>query len=79
MEQRAVSVRVTSDGYVVSCPGTEVVGRGPTETDAWLDFWDAVRDDWELPGQRSVAPLGGRLPARRWMRVRTIRVRDLFG
>ncbi|MFE7776190.1 hypothetical protein ACFU5O_20255 [Streptomyces sp. NPDC057445] len=79
MEQRAVSVEVTPNGYVVSCPGTEVVGRGPTETDAWLDFWDAVRDDWKPPGESSVAPLGGRLPARRARRVRTIRVRDLFG
>lgn len=77
-----MSVEVTPDGYVVSCPGTEVVGRGPTETDAWLDFWDTVRDDWKpLSGEASVAALGGRLPASRarWMPVRTIRVRDLFG
>lgn len=76
-----MSVEMTPN-YVVSCPGTEVVGRGPTETDAWLDFWDAVRGDWHPPsGEASVAALGGRLPPSRvrWMRVLTIRVRDLFG
>lgn len=45
IDHRAVSVELTPDGYVVSCPSTDVVGRGPTESDAWWDFWEAVRAD----------------------------------
>ncbi|WP_406053599.1 hypothetical protein OG462_44255 [Streptomyces sp. NBC_01077] len=81
VNDRAVSVKVTSGGYVVSCPGTRVIGWGPTEAAAWEDFWAAVRADWKSPEQDTVASLGGRLPPGlpRWRRVRTIRVRDLFG
>jgi hypothetical protein len=81
VERQAVSVEVAPDGYVVSCPGTDVVGRGPTESDAWRDFWAAVRAERQPPGEATLAGLGGRLPPRRArrLRVRTIRVRDLFG
>ncbi|MFF3403062.1 hypothetical protein ACFYW6_31760 [Streptomyces sp. NPDC002659] len=81
VERRVVSVEVTPDGYVVCCPGSDVVGRGPTEAAAWDDFWTAVRAGWQPPEPSTVAALGGRLPPRRvrWGRVRTIRVRDLFG
>ncbi|MFD9622041.1 hypothetical protein ACFWB2_32905 [Streptomyces virginiae] len=76
-----MSVELTPDGYVVSCPGADVVGRGPTESDAWQDFWAAVRADWQPPRPTTVTALGGRLPSRwaRWRRINTIRVRDLFG
>ncbi|MFE5946836.1 hypothetical protein [Streptomyces sp. NPDC056480] len=81
VKDRAVSVEVTPDGYVLSCPGTEVVGRGPTEAAAWEDLWAAVRADWEPPEQSAVTALDGRLPPGLpgWRRIRTIRVRDLFG
>ncbi|MGW7369716.1 hypothetical protein ACWGI8_41420 [Streptomyces sp. NPDC054841] len=81
MERQAVSVEVIPDGYVVSCPGMDVVGRGQTESDAWRDFWAAVRADGQPPRKATLPALGGRLPPRRArrLRVRTIRVRDLFG
>ncbi|MFF3062719.1 hypothetical protein [Streptomyces sp. NPDC057909] len=81
VEQKAVSVELTVEGYVVTCTGTDVVGHGPTEADAWLDFWKGVRVDWQPPKGVSVAAPSGRLPVRRarWLKVRTIRVRDLFG
>ncbi|MFF3062146.1 hypothetical protein [Streptomyces sp. NPDC057909] len=81
VKQKAVSVELTVEGYAVTCTGTDVVGHGPSEADAWLDFWKAVRVDWQPPTDVPVAAASGRLPARRarWMRVRTIRVRDLFG
>lgn len=40
-------VRVTPDGYEVSCQGIEVVGHGPTETAAWNDFWSALHTGWK--------------------------------
>ncbi|MFE2471203.1 hypothetical protein [Streptomyces mirabilis] len=75
-----MSVELTPDGYVISCPGSGAVGRGPTESDAWRDFWAAARASWEPPGAGGTAP-GDRLPQRRHkrVRIRTIRVRDLFG
>jgi hypothetical protein len=78
--ERAVLVELTPDGYVISCPGSGVAGRGPTESDAWRDFWAAARADWKPPGAGGTAP-SDRLPQRRHKRarVRTIRVRDLFG
>ncbi|MFV5997148.1 hypothetical protein ACNPQM_33320 [Streptomyces sp. NPDC056231] len=49
--------------------------------DAWLDFWKATRAEALPPKDVSFAAASGRLPARRarWLKVRTIRVRDLFG
>uniref|UniRef100_UPI003F497CFA hypothetical protein n=1 Tax=Streptomyces sp. CA-141956 TaxID=3240051 RepID=UPI003F497CFA len=85
VKERAVSIEVTADGYAVSCPGSGVTGHGPTEAAAWEDFWAAARAGWQPPEQSpehdAVAALGGRLPPGlpRWRRIRTIRVRDLFG
>lgn len=75
-----VSVELKPDGYVISCPGSGVVGDGPTESDAWWNFWGAARASWKPPEAGSTAP-GDRLPQRRHerARVRTIRVRDLLG
>ncbi|MFC8015969.1 hypothetical protein [Streptomyces cinereoruber] len=44
MPHTSVSVELTPDGYTVTCPGTHITGHGPTETDAWNDFWTAY--DW---------------------------------
>ncbi|MDX3355966.1 hypothetical protein PV703_22160 [Streptomyces sp. ME01-24h] len=49
MVEPAVEIRQDGDGYVVTCPGTGAVGRGPTETQAWTDFWDALHADWKPP------------------------------
>ncbi|MER6378063.1 hypothetical protein ABT255_59910, partial [Streptomyces mirabilis] len=78
--ERVVSVELTADGYVVTCPGSPVVGRGPTESEAWRDFWAAERASWKPTGASGGTP-GDRLPQRRVkrVRIRTIRVRDLFG
>ncbi|MFI9825904.1 hypothetical protein ACIHFC_36970 [Streptomyces sp. NPDC052013] len=77
-----MSVWLTPEGYVVSCSGSQVVGRGPTEADAWQDFWAAVRASWKPPQKPAglTAQPGDRLPPRRlaWRKVRTIRVR-VFG
>jgi hypothetical protein len=54
MAERVVRVELTPDGYVVSCPDSDVVGRGPTETDAWRDFWAAMRASWRPSGSESV-------------------------
>ncbi|MER7820060.1 hypothetical protein [Streptomyces sp. NPDC096153] len=82
VKEKAVSVELTGEGYVVTCEGADVVGRGPTEAEAWIDFWEAVRAEWRPPQDVTIpATPSGRLPARlaRWQRVRTIRVRNLFG
>jgi hypothetical protein len=69
VERQAASVEVTPDGYVVSREGTTAVGRGGvTEADAWRDFWDTMLANWRPPNETT-----------QWWRVRTIRVRDLFG
>jgi hypothetical protein len=43
-------------------------GGGVTEADAWRDFWDTMLANWRPPNETT-----------QWWRVRTIRVRDLFG
>uniref|UniRef100_UPI002F913A7B hypothetical protein n=1 Tax=Kitasatospora indigofera TaxID=67307 RepID=UPI002F913A7B len=82
LDQRRVVVEVTADGFLASCPGTDVVGRGASESEAWSAFWAAVRADWRPPGfaavaGRSAKPAAGSTVLR--SRIRTIRVRDLFG
>ncbi|MGW1888386.1 hypothetical protein [Streptomyces sp. NPDC001970] len=80
VKRKATSVELTLKGYVVTCPGTDAVGHGPTESDAWLDFWQLVHAE-QMPKDVALAAASERLPARRarWLKVRTIRVRDLFG
>lgn len=79
--REGVSVRLTADGYIVTSPATEVVGHGPTEADAWTDFWGAYHAEWkppqtDAPGLQdppAIAPTG-----RKRGRATIIRVRDLF-
>ncbi|WP_159395809.1 hypothetical protein [Streptomyces sp. 3211] len=76
MTDTGVSVRLTPNGFLVTCSGTDVVGHGPTETDAWNDFLAASRAQWQPP-VRAPGPL---LPAKvKHKRTRTLRIRDLFG
>ncbi|MGR4878138.1 hypothetical protein ACIPUC_01705 [Streptomyces sp. LARHCF249] len=62
----APTVRLTPDGYVVSCDTLAgIEGHGPTETAAWSDFWKALHTAWRPsgtvgehgPDDRPVAPL----------------------
>ncbi|MCX2184992.1 hypothetical protein KV205_31375 [Streptomyces sp. SKN60] len=77
MANTGVSVQLTPDGYTVTCPGTRVTGHGPTETDAWNDFWNAYHAQWKPPATLT-APDGLNGPQRR-RKILTLRVRDLFG
>ncbi|MFE5946913.1 hypothetical protein [Streptomyces sp. NPDC056480] len=77
MPNTGVSVQLTPDGYTVTCPSTHVSGHGPTETAAWNDFWAAYHAEWE-PTAPLTAPAGLNGPQRR-RKIRTLRVRDLFG
>ncbi|MGP3690518.1 hypothetical protein ACTVZO_38480 [Streptomyces sp. IBSNAI002] len=44
----APTVRLTPDGYVVSCDALAgIEGHGPTETAAWNDFWRALHSAWQ--------------------------------
>ncbi|MCB5165856.1 hypothetical protein LG634_13550 [Streptomyces bambusae] len=44
----APTVRLTPDGYVVSCETLAgIEGHGPTETAAWTDFWKALHTAWQ--------------------------------
>lgn len=56
MVEPAVEIRQDADGYVVTCPGTGAVGRGPTETQAWTDFWAALHADWKPPEELRAGP-----------------------
>ncbi|MER7577842.1 hypothetical protein [Streptomyces sp. NPDC126514] len=77
MPSTGVSVELTPDGYTVTCSGTHVTGHGPTETAAWGDFWNACRTQWKPPAAIP-APEGLSGPQRR-RKIRSLRVRDLFG
>ncbi|MEV6332950.1 hypothetical protein [Streptomyces sp. NPDC051909] len=77
MPNTGVSVELTPDGYTVTCPGSRVTGHGPTETAAWNDFWTAYHAQWEPPAPIT-GPEGLKGPQRR-RKIRTLRVRDLFG
>ncbi|WP_371666743.1 hypothetical protein OG985_45145 [Streptomyces sp. NBC_00289] len=77
MPNTGVSVQLTPDGFTVTCPGTHITGHGPTETAAWNDFWNAYHAQWKPPAT-IMAPDGLNGPQRR-RRMRTLRVRDLFG
>ncbi|MFE5549900.1 hypothetical protein ACFQ71_39855 [Streptomyces sp. NPDC056534] len=77
MPNTGVFVELTPDGYTVTCPGTDVTGHGPTETAAWSDFWDACHAQWKPPAPLP-APDSLNGPQRQ-RKIRTLRVRDLFG
>ncbi|MFJ8589553.1 hypothetical protein ACIRD2_33545 [Streptomyces sp. NPDC093595] len=77
MPNTGMSVELTPDGYTVTCPGTRVTGHGPTETDAWNDFWTAYRAQWQSPTPLT-APESLNGPQRR-RKIHTLRARDLFG
>ncbi|WP_405497502.1 hypothetical protein [Streptomyces sp. NBC_00096] len=61
----APTVRLTPDGYVVSCESLGgIEGHGPTETAAWTDFWQALHTAWRPshePVQGSEEPPHGLL------------------
>ncbi|MFI8294263.1 hypothetical protein ACIGBL_34760 [Streptomyces sp. NPDC085614] len=67
----------TPDGYTVTCPGSRVTGYGPTETAAWNDFWTAYHAQWKPP--TTTIASDGLNAAQRRRKVRTLRIRDLFG
>lgn len=47
----APTVRLTPDGYVVSCDTPAgIEGHGPTESAAWDDFRKALRTGWHPSG-----------------------------
>ncbi|MEU9298530.1 hypothetical protein [Streptomyces sp. NPDC048266] len=78
MPHTSVSIKLTPDGYTVTCPGTPITGHGPTETAAWSDFWAAYHAQWKPPAP--LTPSGGSLNAPQGRRrTRTVRLRDLFG
>lgn len=76
MPKQSVSIELTPDGYTVSCIGTHVTGRGHTEAAAWNDFWITYHAQWKPP---TVTSSNGLPPALKRRRIRTLRVRDLFG
>ncbi|MGW2207094.1 hypothetical protein [Streptomyces sp. NPDC001774] len=77
MPNTGVSVQLTPDGYTVTCPGTRITGHGPTETAAWNDFWTAYHAQWKPPTTIAAPETLNRQQRRR--KIRTLRVRDLFG
>lgn len=80
--REGVVVQLTADGYIVTCPVDDVVGHGPTEADAWTDFWAAYRAHWKPPAPDTADtqnPRPALRPSPKRRKTRTIRVRDLFG
>lgn len=77
-----MSMELTPDGYVFSCPGSDLVGRGPTESDAWRDFWAAAQARWTPPSTNELPAAPGNQPPPlplTWRKIQTIRAQDLFG
>ncbi|MEV7417071.1 hypothetical protein [Streptomyces sp. NPDC089919] len=61
------TVRLTPDGYVVSCEGPAgIEGHGPTESAAWTDFWKAMHTEWQPPADPAEPGVpGGSAPSDR--------------